>query len=77
VTAAGQLSLFVPVVEPAGATDFVEQLRRFTFDGVPTTEVEAEGLRYFVNAFWTAGQRRGHTLHEISYRASFTSQLPG
>jgi len=34
-------------------------------------------LRYFVNAFWTAGQRRGHSLHEISYRACFKSQLPG
>ena len=39
-------------------------------------EAEEAGLRYFVNAFWTAGQRRGHSLHEISYRACFKSQLP-
>ena len=37
---------------------------------------DESGLRYFVNAFWTAGQRRGHSLHEISYRACFKSQLP-
>nr|WP_294556741.1 DNA methyltransferase [uncultured Rhodopila sp.] len=51
-------------------------LRRFSFDGAPTVEAEAAGLRYFVNAFWTAGQRAGHNLHEISYRACFKSQLP-
>src|SRR6202012_156139 len=47
-----------------------------TFDGTQTIEAEQAGLRYFVNAFWTAGQRRGHSLHEISYRACFKSQLP-
>ena len=51
-------------------------LRRFSFDGAPTVEAEEAGLRYFVNAFWTAGQRAGHNLHEISYRACFKSQLP-
>lgn len=30
----------------------------------------------FVNEFWTAQQRRGHSLHEISYRACFKPQLP-
>jgi hypothetical protein len=49
----------------------------FSFDGAPTVELQQDGLRYFVNAFWTAGQRRGHSLHEISYRACFKSQLPG
>jgi hypothetical protein len=56
--------------------DFVEALRQFAFDGAPTVVFEEGGLRYFVNAFWTAGQRRGHSLHEISYRACFKSQLP-
>jgi hypothetical protein len=51
-------------------------LRRFSFDGTPTVEAEEAGLRYFVNAFWTAGQRAGHNLHEVSYRACFKSQLP-
>lgn len=56
---------------------FNDALRRFTFDGTPTVEFEEAGVRYFVNAFWTAGQRRGHSIHEISYRACFKSQLPG
>jgi hypothetical protein len=54
----------------------VDSLRRFSFAGALTVETEESGLRYFVNAFWTAGQRRGHKLHEISYRACFKSQLP-
>jgi hypothetical protein len=58
------------------ATDLPETLRRFTFDGAPTVELDQAGLHYFVNAFWTSGQRRGHSLHEISYRACFKSQLP-
>jgi hypothetical protein len=55
---------------------FADALRQFSFDGTPTAEFEEGGLRYFVNAFWTAGQRRGHSIHEISYRACFKSQLP-
>lgn len=74
MSAAAQLSFFGP--DPVVALDFVDALRRFTFDGAPTEEFEAAGLRYFVNAFWTAGQRRGHSIHEISYRACFKSQLP-
>lgn len=35
-----------------------------------------DGIDYFVNAFWTAGQRQGHSLHEVSYRACFKPQLP-
>ena len=29
-----------------------------------------------VGEFWTSRQRQGHSLHEISYRACFKSQLP-
>jgi len=61
-------------VSPGG---FLDSLRRFSYDGKATVEAEEAGLRYFVNAFWTAGQRRGHSIHEISYRACFKSQLPG
>ena len=28
------------------------------------------------DSFWTSGQRQGHSLHEISYRACFKPQLP-
>jgi DNA methylase len=75
VSAATQFAL--PLMrESERLPDFVEALGRFTFDGTPTVTFEESGLRYVVNAFWTAGQRRGHTLHEISYRACFKSQLP-
>ncbi|MFO1025054.1 MAG: site-specific DNA-methyltransferase [Acetobacteraceae bacterium] len=45
-------------------------------DGAPTLELEEAGLRYFVNEFWTSGQRQAHSLHEVSYRACFKPQLP-
>lgn len=54
-----------------------ETLRGFRLDdGPPTEEAEDQGLRYFTNSFWTAGQRQGHSLHEVSYRACFKAQLP-
>jgi hypothetical protein len=56
---------------------FTDRLRRFSFNGAATIETEDGGLRYFVNEFWTAGQRQGHSIHEISYRACFKAQLPG
>jgi hypothetical protein len=64
------------VAEPQRLGGFIEKLQRFTFDGAPTIALRQSGLDYFVNAFWTAAQRRGHSLHEISYRACFKSQLP-
>ena len=57
-------------------SDFIDAVRRFTIDGTPTMVLEEAGLSYFVNAFWTAGQRHGHSIHEISYRACFKAQLP-
>jgi hypothetical protein len=59
------------------ASPVLEELRRFSLNGgAPTAAFDEAGLRYFVNAFWTAGQRRGHSIHEISYRACFKAQLP-
>jgi DNA methylase len=51
-------------------------LKNFSFDGAATEEAWRDGQRYFINAFWTAGQRQAHSLHEISYRACFKPQLP-
>jgi hypothetical protein len=34
------------------------------------------GVPRISNEFWTARQRQGHSLHEISYRACFKAQLP-
>ena len=57
--------------------DFEAAVRSFNDFGVPTICLEEKGLRYFINEFWTAGQRQAHALHEISYRACFKPQLPG
>lgn len=55
---------------------FLHELRLFTEFGAKTVVVVEGDIPYYVNAFWTAGQRRGHSLHEISYRACFKPQLP-
>ena len=36
----------------------------------------SDGIDYFINEFWTSGQRQSHSLHEIPYRACFKAQLP-
>jgi hypothetical protein len=55
---------------------FPDALRQFSFNGALTLDIEQAGIRYFVNEYWTSGQRRGHNLHEVSYRACFKPQLP-
>jgi hypothetical protein len=72
-----QLAFLEPDHHAVRLVDFVDGLRRFSLGGAPTVVFEEAGLCYFVNAFWTAGQRRGHSIHEISYRACFKAQLPG
>ncbi len=44
-----------------------------------TTDLRAAGgaiVPVVVNEFWTAKQRAGHSLHEVSYRACFKPALP-
>jgi len=65
-----------PIRGPGSPRDFLDGLRRNPFDGGATEQLQDQGLRHFVNAFWTAGQRRSHSIHEISYRACFKAQLP-
>ena len=36
-----------------------DMLREYTFTGAPTLELEDAGIRYFVNEYWTSGQRQG------------------
>lgn len=56
------------------------ELRAFAAFGARTVEGElvAGGHRVPVltNEYWTAQQREGHSLHEISYRACFKPSLP-
>ncbi len=70
---------------------FYSYLHNFTLDdvlslldndnGEQKTQVEnvlldGEAVKYFINEFWTSGQRKASNLHEISYRACFKPQLP-
>jgi hypothetical protein len=69
------------------SADIVNMLERFT--GPPgaapeprRTMVDEVGagdiaVPRFTNEFWTSGQRKGSSIHEISYRACFKPQLPG
>lgn len=63
-------------VQKLAEAEFFHDLRWSAEFGAATRAVVAEGVPYYVNAFWTAGQRRAHPLHEISYRACFKPQLP-
>ena len=55
---------------------FLTAVQQFSDFGTPTQELSDSGIPYFVNEFWTAQQRQGHAIHEISYRACFKPQLP-
>ena len=52
--------------------DWIENFDR----GKRTVIFDEDGLRYYVNDYWTSRQRQGNGIHEISYRACFKSQLP-
>lgn len=60
--------------------DFADELRAWDRFGAATVcgELEVDGRRVptFTNEFWTARQREGHSLHEVSYRACFKPSLP-
>ncbi|MEF3365587.1 DNA methyltransferase [Methylocystis sp. 9N] len=55
---------------------FLDELRLFAEFGAKTGVAVEDDIPYYTNAYWTAGQRRAHSLHEISYRACFKPQLP-
>lgn len=68
-------------VEPGVSTtaapvQFLDQVRAFSAFDTSTVERVEQGIPYFINEFWTAGQRKGHSIHEVSYRACFKPQLP-
>jgi hypothetical protein len=43
---------------------------------VERTTIDDVSIPEFSNEFWTSGQRRASSIHEISYRACFKPQLP-
>ena len=56
-----------------GFISFVKSFNKFE---TKTELVLSNNINYFINEFWTSKQRQGHSLHEISYRACFKSELP-
>lgn len=68
--------------DPSGFSNYLLKFRDF---GKKTkqvnTEVKLEPSKLvrvptFINEFWTSKQRKGHSLHEISYRACFKAEVP-
>lgn len=68
-------ALVAPLPERA-VDDFIEDVAEFDQFGRKTARDSVDDIPYFVNEFWTAGQRQAHSIHEISYRACFKAQLP-
>lgn len=62
------------------AADFHNEIRSyFGFGRLTETEIrelDDTRLPVYRNEFWTAKQRAGHSIHEISYRACYKPQLP-
>ena len=74
-----QLNLFEPVDkvdDKLAEADFIDGLVKFKEFGKETEEFSRNEIPYFINEYWTAGQRQSHSIHEISYRACFKAQLP-
>jgi len=66
----------MPLARETDSSALEAELRDFDDFGARTQTFVEDGVPYFVNEFWTAGQRQGHALHEVSYRACFKPQLP-
>ena len=64
----------------SGLSQFHTELANFTEFGENTVVenriVGEQVVPVFQNEFWTAKQRDGHSIHEISYRACYKPQLP-
>ncbi len=71
-----QRSIFSQERFAASADILIGDLKAFDEFGQITATETVDGIPYIVNEFWTAGQRRAHSIHEISYRACFKAQLP-
>jgi hypothetical protein len=60
----------------AASTALLADIGAFAAFGDRTRREVVDGIPYYINEFWTAGQRQAHAIHEISYRACFKPQLP-
>src|SRR5687768_10112477 len=64
------------VIESSSNASIIDEIEGFDAFGERTQTVSEDGIPYFVNEFWTSGQRKAHSIHEVSYRACFKPQLP-
>ena len=71
-----QLSIFDDVHFAKTSESFLSGIIDFCDFGQKTVVDTQDDMTYFVNEFWTAGQRQAHSIHEVSYRACFKAQLP-
>ncbi|MEZ5988535.1 MAG: DNA methyltransferase [Planctomycetota bacterium] len=62
--------------EGAGLYDDGRDEARSAAGSVEQLELDGLTVPRIVNEFWTARQRQGHSLHELSYRACFKAELP-
>lgn len=64
----------------SGLSQFHNELANFAEFGertlVESRIFDEKIVPIFTNEFWTAKQRNGHSIHEISYRACYKPQLP-
>ncbi len=54
----------------------LDEITNFNQFGSYTQIERVDDVDYFINEYWTAGQRQANRIHEISYRACFKPQLP-
>jgi hypothetical protein len=70
-----------PVTRQEAPWDLHSELPAFSESGRATESSTHEHddrlVPVYKNEFWTAKQRAGHSIHEISYRACYKPQLPG
>src|SRR5579863_4027599 len=66
----------ISAVKDRAVRPFVDQVREFGAFGQTSVALQEGAIAYFVNEFWTSGQRQAHSIHEVSYRACFKPQLP-
>jgi len=63
-------------IVPRTPHQFIDVVRGFSEFGQPSAQVQEGSIPYLINEFWTSGQRKAHSIHEVSYRACFKAQLP-
>jgi hypothetical protein len=71
-----QASIAPEPVHRMAPSRFIDLVRSFRKFGRLSEERWDGSIPYLVNEFWTSGQRQGHSIHEVSYRACFKPQLP-